>query len=323
VKEVIFYEKNNNFFKNFIDKYYKLRLQSPKGTAMNLLVKIAALSVYGRFGLNFPDKKSMYVLSTKKLESLAQDPNIVDLESHPVPVLNVALLKNLNLTKSVNKQLKNHYFANFSTVKQLQLAERYSEHVTFTHCKHKRISIQIASAICSYARIELTKGMMSVPFASLGYVDTDSILTTSTLDPKLVDEKKLGLFKLEVPSGRFFRKKWYILQPDTLQNSEEYENWLWANSGLSKNLLNNLKNNNPTLLRQFVSDTVEGRTFKASLTESKLRKDLSALNVSENVNNYLLTNTNFENKPVDPNNPNQFLPFIIKSDQTTNNSYSI
>jgi hypothetical protein len=61
-------------------------------------------------------------------------------------------------------------------------------------------SIQISSAISSYARIKMINEMYEHKIknkATIFYYDTDSIFTNKLLPEHKVDSKKIGLFKLE------------------------------------------------------------------------------------------------------------------------------
>ena len=61
---------------------------------------------------------------------------------------------------------------------------------------YHNVSIAIAAAITSYARIHMTQ-FKNNPKINLYYTDTDSAYTDSDLDPNLIDDKVLGKLKVE------------------------------------------------------------------------------------------------------------------------------
>lgn len=79
---------------------------------------------------------------------------------------------------------------------------------------NKDVSIVIASAVTSYARIFMSKVKLDILEKGnlIYYSDTDSIITNKPLDPGLIGEE-LGKFKLEhnVQRGYFISSKTYLL----------------------------------------------------------------------------------------------------------------
>ncbi|RKF82842.1 putative DNA polymerase [Golovinomyces cichoracearum] len=63
----------------------------------------------------------------------------------------------------------------------------------------KNISIPVAAAVTSYARIFMSKVKLDIlkNNGKIFYSDTDSIITDIELDKSLVDDKQIGKFKLE------------------------------------------------------------------------------------------------------------------------------
>jgi DNA polymerase type B, organellar and viral len=55
-----------NIFKDYINKLYNLRLEYPKGDAMNLVAKLLINSLYGKFGMNEELTKVRIIDNNKK-----------------------------------------------------------------------------------------------------------------------------------------------------------------------------------------------------------------------------------------------------------------
>ena len=82
-----------------------------------------------------------------------------------------------------------------------------------TLIKSEYIQVQIASYVTSRARLVLLKGLRDVikRGGNVYYCDTDSIVSDIELDPAIVDESRLGAWKLEGKpiKGLFIRPKVY------------------------------------------------------------------------------------------------------------------
>ena len=74
------------------------------------------------------------------------------------------------------------------------------------------VSIAIASAVTSYARINISKTKLDILKKGLFYSDTDSIVTNIPLDDRLVGNA-LGQYKLEytIQKAYFISSKTYCL----------------------------------------------------------------------------------------------------------------
>jgi hypothetical protein len=75
------------------------------------------------------------------------------------------------------------------------------------------VSISIAAAITAYARVHMSQ-FKNNPNINLYYTDTDSIYTDSDIDESLIDNKTLGLMKLEhiCKKAIFLTPKVYCLE---------------------------------------------------------------------------------------------------------------
>ena len=91
------------------------------------------------------------------------------------------------------------------------------------HTFIKNISIPIAAAVTSYARIYMSKAKLNIlkNKGKIYYSDTDSIITDIELDKSIVDPKEIGKFKLEheldiaiIPAPKVYCMK--IKDPDNI-----------------------------------------------------------------------------------------------------------
>lgn len=57
--------ESNNIFENYINDLYKIKQNSPKGSAMHLISKLLLNSLYGRFGLNIFLPKAKFLTNKK------------------------------------------------------------------------------------------------------------------------------------------------------------------------------------------------------------------------------------------------------------------
>ena len=141
-------------FKNYIDKYYKLKSNS-KG-AKKVAYKLMLNSLYGKFG--------------SKCEGYSK-----------IPCLNDN--KVLTYKNSKTKDMKHYY-------------------------------LPVAIAITSYAHKLLDDAIYLTGIDKFVYCDTDSIHTLGTLPTEMIDNKKLGKFKLEGVEkiSKYVRQKCYIIK---------------------------------------------------------------------------------------------------------------
>jgi len=170
-------------FKEYVDTLYNLRNEYPRGSAMNLIAKLLLNSLYGRFGMddNFTEVNIIHKDFYGDFEN-----------------------------KFFDDIIKSQKLGDFYLVEYKQ-NENQIENEDVTH----NVSIAIAAAITSYARIHMTQ-FKNNPKINLYYTDTDSIYTDSELDPSLIDDKILGKLKIEYTCKKaiFLAPKVYYLETE-------------------------------------------------------------------------------------------------------------
>ena len=182
--------KKGYIFKDYINKMYDLRLQYPKGEAMNLNAKLLMNSLYGKFGMKSETTK-VEIISIKDLNKYLDkfNTNIADiiyLEDHVVVTLNT-----------------NEFIPTSDTP--------YND----LDCIHQMdTNVAIASAISAYARIHMSQ-FKNNPNYKLYYSDTDSGVFDQPLPKELVGNQ-LGQMKLEhvITKAVFLAPKVYALITD-------------------------------------------------------------------------------------------------------------
>ena len=183
-------------FKEYITKMYDLRLQYPKGEAMNLNAKLLMNSLYGKFGMKSETTK-VEIISIKDLNKYLEKFNtniadIVYLEDHVVVTLNT-----------------NEFIPTSDTP--------YND----LDCIHQMdTNVAIASAISAYARIHMSQ-FKNNPNYKLYYSDTDSGVFDQPLPKELVGNQ-LGQMKLEhvITKAVFLAPKVYGLITTVPQGEE-------------------------------------------------------------------------------------------------------
>lgn len=80
----------------------------------------------------------------------------------------------------------------------------------------KKYYLPMAIAIVSYAHLKIDNGIHKAGYDKFVYVDTDSIHTLGTLPNELIDQKKLGYYKLEgiEETSKYLRQKAYVYKQD-------------------------------------------------------------------------------------------------------------
>jgi hypothetical protein len=173
IEQIIFFKKTAPIFKGFVEKFEELKKTS-KG-AKRTFSKLVQNSLYGKFGMNRErDGLKMY---TEELEH------------------------ELKATET-KYRIFEHPF----------LKRKFIESPTFSKAEY--IQPHIAAFVTSYARILLYESIMhQVEKGELvAYCDTDSMATSTTLAPELVDEHEYGKWKLEaeIKEAIFIQPKLYF-----------------------------------------------------------------------------------------------------------------
>ena len=201
-----------NIFSSYINKMYNLRLQYPKGDAMNLTAKLLMNSLYGKFGMN---------TEITKVEILDNDPEIIN---KYLDKLNTNILDTIYLENKIVLIYKTNKFtpADINDVFHDDIFHAFD------------VNIAIASAISAYARIKMSY-FKNNPNFKLYNSDTDNIVINKPLPNDLIGEG-LGLMKLEhvITKAVFLAPKVYGLL-------EENGNEIIKAKGLKKSTIKSIK----------------------------------------------------------------------------------
>ena len=197
------FNKVYDVFKSFIDKNYKLKSDAPTKAFRNI-AKLILNSLIGRFGMN-RDKAVTKILSyaqlnlilaTRKLKTIEEiTPDAFVASYDPAVDPSICNINGVDFVKYLNS---------------LPLKERHSEEGV--RRQFSTVSIPIAAAVLSYARIDMLKTKLAILKAGgkIYYADTDSIVTNIKLPDNVVDPKEIGKYKLE-----FILKEAYFLKDKT------------------------------------------------------------------------------------------------------------
>ena len=162
-----------NIFKDYVIKLYNLRLEYPKGDAMNLVAKLLMNSLYGKFGMKLESTEiAIYDTSNKfQMERLHED---------------IEFFK-----ESIQDFIK--IDSKLLIIRDTMLSLKYNEELDMYHGQD--INIAIASTITACARVHMSL-FKNNPLFKLYYSDTDSVVIDKALPSELVGNK-LGQVKLE------------------------------------------------------------------------------------------------------------------------------
>ena len=235
--------KKADIFSKYINKMYNLRLQYPKGDAMNLTAKLLMNSLYGKFGMN---------TEMTKVEIIDNDTEKINkyLDKINTSITDVILLEN---------KIVLMYITNKFTPSDI-------DNVFHDDVFHALdVNIAIASAITAYARIKMSY-FKNNPSYKLFNSDTDNIVINKPLPDHLIG-KDLGLMKLEhtISKGVFLAPKLYGI-------IEENGNEIIKAKGLTKHSLLNIKVSDLELLlnkdatKLFIQEKSYKQLFKSNIS---------------------------------------------------------
>lgn len=187
-------------FEDYVRDFYNIKAKSTdlveKAVAKSLLNNLL-----GRFGLNIY-KPITDLISEEQFNEIVQSKRLhtfVQIEDMYLTSYESKISK--DLCDSFDVDYKNTVLNNLK-------ANKETEHTFFD------VSIAIASAVTSYARISIAKSKLSVLNNSgkIFYSDTDSLITDTPLNKEIVG-KDIGQFKLEhiVSRAYFVSSKTYCL----------------------------------------------------------------------------------------------------------------
>lgn len=233
-------------FKDFVEYLYAIRLKFPKGTPLNILIKLIMNSLYGKFGmkLNITESKLINNEEIKEYISIYDVKNIstfgekslITIEKEPVLEKLDALFANQNLS-----------FKRYESLRKLKVNV------------NENSAVHIASAITAYGRIEIDKFKRD-PALDVYYSDTDSIFCKYPISSEFLSNTELGKFKLEneVQEAIFLCPKVYMIKNSKGETIIKCK-------GLSSQFLDekdiyNIFNDSTNFIKKFVSNFV--RSFK-------------------------------------------------------------
>lgn len=165
--------KTANIFSEFLNRLYNLRLQYPKGDAMNLIAKLLMNSLYGKFGMH------------DEITRMEIHPNITQQDKEWIS----------ELFDIYNTSIIDHYdLGDFVIFIRNSITDiYYNEKDDIFH--GTEVNIAIASAVTASARIFMSF-LKNNPDYKLYYTDTDSYFTNKPLPDYLLGNN-FGQFKLE------------------------------------------------------------------------------------------------------------------------------
>jgi DNA polymerase family B len=152
-----------NIFDGYVQDLYKIKEAEPKDSPMYLISKLLLNSLYGRFGM------TPYLIDNNVMDNFLLEEFISNKELKILDCIDLNNGKSLISFDSNNNILSLESNAN--------------------------VSISIAAAITSYARIHMSQ-FLGDPSLQILYTDTDSAYIKGKLDPKYIGTG-LGQMKLE------------------------------------------------------------------------------------------------------------------------------
>ena len=195
------FNKQYDVFKDYVDYFYNIK-SNAKDKIEKAISKSLLNNLLGRFGLDI-DKSKTELMSEDKFNEVIETKDVLGLNK-----LGDKLL--VNYKNKVNKEICDELNVDFKNTVFNNIKNKQESENTFND-----VSIAIASAVTSYARIHITKIKLDIVNKGdkIYYSDTDSIVTNKPLNPDL-EGKEIGLFKLEhnIATGYFITSKTYYLK---------------------------------------------------------------------------------------------------------------
>ena len=259
--------KKGNIFSTYVDKMYALRMQYPKGDAMNLIAKLLMNSLYGKFGMNNIITKVKIINNKEELNKY--------LEKYNSNILDIVYLDNYVVLTYITYEFIPNGDHNYLP--------------SFEFNYGMDVNVAIASAITSYARIYMSS-IKNNPLFKLFYTDTDSGVVDKPLPSEMVGPE-LGKFKLEhkINKAVFLAPKVYGFIDDT--NTE-----IIKVKGLTKNTINKitLLDLEELLMKDSIKQFSQEKGFKNIYESNILRKELIyTLKSTSNKRNPIYLNNKF------------------------------
>jgi len=165
--------ETGDLFSGYINRMYELRLQYPKGDAMNFIAKLLMNSLYGRFAMKL-ERKSVSIYNVTTENAMNEFKDMVS-----------------ELGESIEDWV--NIGTHFLIIRDSFADIKYNEDKDMFHGQD--INIAIASAITAGARVHMSI-FKNNPLFNLYYSDTDSSVVDAPLPAEYVGPE-LGKMKLE------------------------------------------------------------------------------------------------------------------------------
>lgn len=264
IYKILHYKKKKNIFKEFVE-FFNLKKETANDIVSRTLNKNIMNSLYGRFGLSL-DKDYIFWNNLKEDEKIILE--------HFTKSSNI--MNNSISLYSVNKKLYNYLISNPDFEKKKYEIKKLYRKLDSTNA-FSISSLQISSAISSYARIKMINEIYDHKKknnATIFYYDTDSIFTNKPLPKSKVDFKKIGLFKLEKAYKKaiFIAPKVYCFKDLSNKTTLKF-------TGINKKYILNDYN----YIKQFLK---KNSVLKISNVHIPIKKSVSNLKIYSNYYNY-------------------------------------
>lgn len=254
-------------FKDYVEQLYNKRVANKeKKPELSNIYKLLLNSLYGRFGMRNTEFHNIFLKNNKTDSQKFKEINLIYSNTQIVDeyIINNESLKLVRFEDNINKNLL-YKLSEIYLKKDIYLDDQ-----SFS----KNVSVQIASAITSYARIFMHK--IKVRYSdSLYYSDTDSLVTDKEIDSSDISSSKIGLFKLEgkIKKAIFIAPKLYYmkLEHNDIVKAKGVKQGLASESHFIK-----LYENNPIkfeILKSFIR-SFKDFTIKSDIAQLEIKGQL-------------------------------------------------
>lgn len=199
------FNKCENVFNKYIEEFYNIK-STTTDEIMKSIAKSLLNNLLGRFGLNI-DKFITELVSQERYYEILQYKSIKSVKYIGDKVL-------VTHGSDVSMDICNSHNVDFHRTFSNEIKHN-TKISNFREDRFHDVSIAIASAVTSYARIYMNKIKLDIldKGGSIYYTDTDSIVTDIELDKTLVGSE-IGKFKLvcELSEAYFISNKTYCMK---------------------------------------------------------------------------------------------------------------
>lgn len=195
------FNKVDNVFDKYVNHFYNIK-SNTNNVVEKAISKSYLNNLIGRFGLSINKPKTELVNDTKYNELLQTK----SLKGIAIPIEDYYLV---SYTSKTSKKICDTSNVDYKYTLHHNLKNNEESEQSFLD-----VSIAIASAVTSYARISITKTKLDIinKGGNIYYSDTDSIVTNTPLNTELVGPN-IGQFKLvhTIKKAYFITGKTYII----------------------------------------------------------------------------------------------------------------